>query len=456
MDVHPGAQVRHSSLIALGIAVVAFGFQQTAIIPALPTIQSDLHASRGWSAWLLSGYLVASAVFTPLVGKLGDRFGMRRMLLVSLVVFLVGSVGATFAPGLGVLVACRAVQGVGGAVFPLTLALAREHLPRVRVQHGVSVLAGGFGLGTALGFGLSGVLVELGSWRWIFAVGAIALLLATTVVPLLIPPSAAGAAIAIDVAGATLLAAGLALPLVALTEGPERGWSSPWTVGAFALGVAALAAWVARDLRVNEPLLDLRLLARRSVLLTNLASVGLGYALFGIYFLVPYLLRSPVGAGASGPIADGLFLLPVALGQLAGGPGATPLTRRIGDRATFAAGLVLIAAGAGLLAGLHEQVPPILVATLLVGLGAGLAIAVASTIITRTAVDAETGVATSMNSVLRRVGGGVGGQVGAALTAGAATASAASAEGAFVLAFGLCAAVSALGAMLSLGVERST
>lgn len=441
--------------LALAVAVVAFGFQQTAVIPALPTIQTELQASRGWSAWLLSGYLVASSVFTPLVGKLGDRYGMRRLLLIALLVFLVGSLGATFASDLAVLVGCRALQGVGGAVFPLTLALARAHLPRERVQRGVSLLTGGFGLGTALGFGLSGVLVELGSWRWIFGVGAGALLLATATVALLVPAGAAGSAVSIDVPGATLLAVGLALPLIALTEGPERGWGSPWVIAAFALGALALAGWAVHDLLVASPLLELRLLARRSVLLTNLATLGLGFTLFGVYFLVPYLLRSPVGAGQSGPVADGLVLLPVAVGQLAGGPGATPLTHRIGDRASLALGLLLAAGGATVLALLHERLLPLLVAGLLIGLGAGLAIAVGSTIITRSAADAETGVATAMNSVLRRVGGGVGGQVGAAVTGGAVTASAASAQSAFVLAFGLCAGAAGLGAVLTLGIQHS-
>lgn len=448
--------MRNGPLVALGLAVVAFGFQQTAVVPAVPIIQDQLHASQSWSAWLLSGYLVASSVFTPLVGKLGDRYGMRRLLIVALLVFLAGSIGAMLSPNLVVLVACRALQGVGGAVFPLTLALARAHLPAERVQRGVSLLTAGFGLGTALGFGLSGVLVAAGSWRAIFGAGAIGLVLATAAVPLLIPVSGPGARVPIDVAGSVLLAGGLALPLIAITEGSGRGWTSPWVIGAFVLGALCLAGWVGYDLRREAPLLDLRLLARRPVLLTNLATLGLGYALFGVYFLLPYLLRSPVVSASSGPVTDGLFLLPVAFGQLVAGPAATPLTRRIGDRTTFGGGLVLVAGGSAVLAVAHSGVLPLLAASLLLGLGAGLGIAVGSTIITRTAAAAETGVATSMNSVLRRVGGGVGGQIAAAVTAGALIAPAAAAATAFTIAFALCAAVAGLGALLTVGITRST
>lgn len=454
-DHAPGPAARRGvvTLAALGVAVVAFGFQQTAVMPALPMIQEDLRASRGWSAWLLSGYLVASSVFTPLVGKLGDRYGARRLLLGALVVFLVGSAGATLAPNLAVLVVCRAVQGVGGAVFPLTLALARTNLPDQQVQLGVSLLTGGFGLGTALGFGLSGVLVGLGSWRWIFGVGAAVLVLGTAVVAVFVPASAHGARIRLDLPGAALLAVGLALPLMAITEGQPRGWTSPWVIAAFVAGAAALVAWAAYDLRAAEPLLDLRLLARRPVLLTNMATIGLGFAMFGTYFLLPYLLRSPAGAGSgSSPLTDGLFLLPVAIGQTAAAPAAVPLARWITDRWALTLGLASATAASLGFALLHDSAVLVLLWSLLLGVGAGLGISIGSTIITRTAADAETGVATSMNSVLRRVGGGVGGQIGAAVTAGAVATTAAAANSAFVVAFGLCAVVAGIGALLAVGI----
>lgn len=440
-------------LAALGVAVVAFGFQQTAVIPALPTIQDDLQASRAWSAWLLSGYLVASSVCTPLVGKLGDRFGSRRMLLTALVVFLVGSLGAMVAPNLGVLIACRVLQGVGGAVFPLTLALAREHLPDARIQQGVSLLTGGFGLGTAIGFGVSGLLVEAGSWRWIFAAGAVALTGATVVVALLVPSSGRGARVPLDLPGALLLALGLALPLAAITEGARRGWTSPWVIGGFVVGAVALGTWVARDLRTDAPLLDVHVFARRTVLLTNLATVGLGFALFGVYFLLPYLLRSSAGAVTGGPVTDGLFLLPVAGGQLIAGPATDMITRHLTDRWTFALGLGLATLGCAGPAVAPASPVLLLLASLLLGLGAGFAIALGSTIITRSAADTETGVATALNSVLRRVGGGVGGQVGAALTAGAAATTATTAGAEFTLAFGVCAAVAGVGTLLTLGIR---
>ena len=436
-------------LVALWLAVVAFGFQQTAIVPAIPVIEGDLHASRTWSVWLLSGYLAASAAFTPLVGKLGDRWGKKRMLLWSLVVFLVGAGGAALAPNLVVLVVFRAVQGVGGAVFPLTLAILPEQLRWERVPRGSSMLTSGFGLGTALGFGCSGLLVAAGSWRWIFAAGAAMILVAIAVVGVLVAPMAPRDRVALDFPGMGLLTGGLVLLLVALTEGEPRGWASPWVLGSFAVSALLLMAWIGYDLRAREPLLDLRELARRRVLLTHLATVALGVVLFGVFSLVPYLLRAPFGPDAA-PHASGLYLLPVAAGQLLCGMFADRIARRATARWTYAAGLVLAALGALGLALEHGSAVAVLVAALLTGAGAGLGIAVASAIVSREAAGTHTGVATALNSVLRRIGGGVGAQVSAALLASPALVG----QRGFTAAFLICAFVAAVGAVLAAGTGR--
>jgi MFS family permease len=433
-------------LVILGASVIAFGFQQTAVIPAIPSIQRELHATRGWSAWLLSGYLVASSVLTPLGGKLADRFGKRPLLLISQGAFLAGSVGCALTPNFAVLVAFRALQGLGGSVFPLALALVPDLLPHRRVAPAVSLLTGGFGLGTALGFGLAGPLVAgTGTWRWVFGAGALVVAVALALAALALPGPAPTVRPGLDLPGAVLLGGGLALPLAALTAQEQWGWGSPWVVGGFAAGAALLAGWVARELRTAEPLLDLRLFARRPVLLTNLSTVALGYALFGAYFLLPYLVPHAAVSAA------GLVLLPVALGQLVTGSLSDRLAHRISIRWVFGAGLAMVAAASLGLAFIRHGWEPHLWA-LLLGLGAGLGIASASTLVTTTAGYAEGGVATSMNSVLRRVGGGVGAQVCAALLAGVRGVGA----GASTPAFLASAGVAVVGAALAMGLPRAS
>lgn len=160
-------------LVVLVVGDLAFAFQQTAVVPAIPSVRSALGASPAWSARLLSAYPRVATAATPVLARPEDLHGRRQTLLGALAVFFLGSVVAATAPGLGVLVIGRAVQRLGGAVFPLTPALAREHPRDERVTRAVAVLTGSFGVGSAPGFTCGGVLAEYVSWRTVFAAGAV-------------------------------------------------------------------------------------------------------------------------------------------------------------------------------------------------------------------------------------------------------------------------------------------
>jgi MFS family permease len=412
-------------LIALSAAVVAFAFQQTAVVPAIPTIEHDLAAPRAWTAWLVTGYLVAASVATPLLGSLGDRFGRRRVMLGAMAAFLLGSVGAALAPGIGALIAFRLLQGAGGAVFPLALAMARDALPD-RLAHTAGILTGAFGVGTSLGLGLAGVIVELASWRWVFASGAAVIAVAMAGIAAFVPAAGPRRQAPLDLVGAALLTGGLGTVLLALTE--HWWWLLAGSAGLF-------AAWYSHERRARAPLLGLEVLRRRAVLATNGAGLLLGYIMFGVYVLVPYLVEEELRAG---PILVGVYLLPSALGQVVAGPLAGRLTRRTSPATAYACGIALAALSAGGLGVWHSSPIAVMVGMGVLGAGIGLAIGVGSAVITASAPDTETGVATSLNAVLRRVGGSVGGQAGAAVLA---------AGGGFEIAFGLCAVVGVAGAL---------
>jgi EmrB/QacA subfamily drug resistance transporter len=431
-------------LIALAAAVVAFAFQQTAVVPALPTVQQDFDASRAWTAWLVTGYLVASSVATPLLGKLADRHGRRRVLLWSMAAFLAGSAGAAAAPSLGFLIGCRLLQGAGGAVFPVALAIAREARP-AGMGASAGVLTGAFGLGTALGFGLAGAVVDALSWRWTFALGAIGVAAGMAAVALWVPAGDRRRPGSLDLTGGILLSGGLGTLLVGLTEGGRNGWGSTWTLGGLAGAAVLLAVWARHESRVPEPLLDLRVLRDRTVLLANTGSFVMGYVVFGLYLLVPYLARDTLGAS---PTEVGLYMLPSALGQTLAGPLAGVAARRVGIRTVFAGGIALSAAGAAGLAVWHDSAAPVVALMTVIGVGLGLSVGLGSALVTIAAPEGDTGVAAGLHAVLRRVGGSVGGQVGAALLAGGA------AGGHFTLAFTVTAAVGLVGAVLGLWLPR--
>lgn len=455
-DPPAGRRPYRGTLAALVLGTTAFAFQQTAVVPALPTIEDDLAAPPRLSTWLLAGYLLVAAVSAPLLGKLGDRYGKRRLILAALACFLLGSVGAALAPSIGWLIAFRSLQGLGGAVFPLAQSVIRDEAPEGTMGTGMGWLTGAFGLGGALGLGLTGVIVEALSWHWVFVAGAVVVVLAMALVRSLVPPSPRHGEARLDLPGAALLGAGLALVLIPITEGARWGWLSLPTLVLAGLGLAALGGWSRRELRADEPLVDVRALAARPVLYANLTTLLLGYVLFGVLFLVPHLVEADGGSVGYGfdanAVETGLFLLPSALGQLVAGPLSGTLARRFSLRAAMAAGLAVLAASALALALAHDEAWQVAAGTLGVGIGLGLAIGPAATLVAAGVRRAQTGVATALNSVTRRIGGAVGGQVAAALLAAISLRGGEPAEGAFTLGFLATAAVALVGLGCALGV----
>src|SRR4029079_931917 len=226
--------------------------------------------------------------------------------------------------------------------------------------------------------------------------------------------------------GATLMSGGLIAMLVALTEGESWGWTSGRTLRLAAGAVVLLFAWGIAELHVDDPMVDMRMLARREILFTNITALIAGFAMFGTFVLVPNFVEVPHGLSASvrhvvdygfdaSATKAGLYLLPSSLTLLFAGPLAGLIGRRIGFKWPLAAGMLLVSISAASLAGWHDKPWQILAAMLILGVGVGFAFAAMATLITEAVRPTETGVATGMNTVARTVGGVVGGQVGAAL-----------------------------------------
>src|SRR4051812_5076172 len=197
------------------------------IVPALPSLQRDLHTTTAWVTWLLTSFLLVSAVATPLLGKLGDQYGKERFLLISLAIFFAGCVGAIFAWNIWALIVFRAVQGFGGAVFPLSFAIIYDEFPREKVGSGVGMISAILGVGGGLGLVLSGVLVDALSWRWIFVVGAAGVGIAAILVWRFVPESPLKTPSKLDPLGASFLSLLLTPLLLVLPEGRGWGWPPP-------------------------------------------------------------------------------------------------------------------------------------------------------------------------------------------------------------------------------------
>jgi EmrB/QacA subfamily drug resistance transporter len=447
------------TLAILTLAGIAFALQQTMVIPALPTLQRDLHTTTTWVTWVLTIFLLVASVATPVLGKLGDQYGKGRLLVVSLALFLLGSIVAAAAWNIWALIAARAIQGAGGAVFPLSFGIIRDEFPREKLGVAIGLVSAVFGIGGGFGIVLSGVIVDNMSWRWLFIIGAAGIAIAVVLAHRFVPESPIKTPSSVDLVGATLLSGGLIAMLLALTEAESWGWTSGRILGLAAVAAALLCAWGVAEMRVDEPMVDMRMLARREVLFTNVTALVAGFAMFGAFVLVPNFVEMPRGFPESAQrLVDygfhasatkaGLYLLPSSITLLFAGPLCGLIGRRVGYKWPLAAGLALVAASAGSLATWHDEPWQVLASMPLLGVGVGFAYAAMATLITEAVRPSETGVATGMNTVMRTVGGVVGGQVGAALLAAHTiprTDHVPSVVG-FEIAFGSCAIAALVGA----------
>ncbi len=449
------------TLAILTLAGIAFALQQTMVIPALPTLQRDLHTTTTWVTWVLTVFLLVASVATPVLGKLGDQYGKERLLVISLALFFVGSIGAAAAWNIWALIGWRAVQGAGAAVFPLSYGIIRDEFPREKVGVAIGLVSAVFGIGGGFGIVLSGVIVDHVSWRWLFIVGTVGIGAALVLVQRFIPESPIKTPSRVDYPGAFLLSGGLISMLVALTEGENWGWTSSRILGLAVAAAVFLVVWGVVELRVAEPMVDMRMLARREILFTNITALISGFAMFGTFVLVPNFVEIPHGLSSSlqdavhygfhaSATKAGLYLLPSSVALLFAGPLAGIIGKRIGFKWPLAAGMLLVSVSAGSLAEWHDRPWQILAAMPVLGVGVGFAFAAMATLITEAVRPTETGVATGMNTVMRTVGGVVGGQVGAALlVAHAIPGTNVPAVDGFTIAFAISAVVALIGAAVA-------
>jgi EmrB/QacA subfamily drug resistance transporter len=459
----PHAQRQHYNvtLAILTIAGTAYALQQTMVIPALPVFQRELHASTTWVTWVLTVLLLVASVSTPILGKLGDQYGKERLLLISIVIFFAGCVGAAAAWNIWSLIFFRAIQGCGAAVFPLSFGIIRDEFPPEKVPIGIGLISAVYGIGGGFGIVVSGLIVDHMSWRWLFIFGAIPIGLSAILVHRFVPESPIRTPSRVDILGAILFSLGLILLLFALTEGESWGWGSGRILGLFGGAALFLALWVLAELRVPEPMVDMHVFVERQVLFTNICALITGFAMFGTFVLIPLFVETPshlppaiarlvdYGFGASATKA-GLYLLPSSIALLFAGPLAGLIGRRIGSKWPLAAGMLLAGVSAAMLAVWNDHPWQILLAMPVLGVGVGFAFAAMATLITEAVRPEETGVATGMNTVMRTVGGVIGGQVGAAiLSAHLIAGTQVPAARGFEIAFGIAAVASLIGVVVA-------
>lgn len=409
-----GALRRAALLPVLGLGAVVVSCMQALVIPAVDAIARDLQISTAAATWAVTTNLLACAVLTPVLGRLGDLHGRRRLMLWSIGACLAGSLLAALTSSFALLLVARVLQGASGAVFPLAIGIVRDEREGPAVTRTTAVISGMLSLGAGVGLVVCGVLTLDGAdYHRVFWFGAAVSLAALAGAAWAIPAHPApGGDRRLDVPGATLLAAGLLLLLLALTETPSWGLLAVPTLACLAAGIAVIAAWAAWERRAPAPLADPRLLTRRPVLVTNLAGLFVGLANFTCFLGVTRLAQAPAGDGpgfgASVLTTALVFLLPGALGSALAAQLGGELVHRFGGRRTLAGAGLLGAGGFAGLATLPHETWVVVAWTVAILSSVSIAYAAMPVLLMAATPPRDTAVANSMNSIARWIGGAVG------------------------------------------------
>jgi EmrB/QacA subfamily drug resistance transporter len=446
-----GSERTHYNLTfaILALAGIAFALLQSLVAPALRTIQSDLHTTTSAVAWVFTGYLLAASVATPIVGRLGDMFGKKRMLVLTLVVVAAGTLVSALATTIGVLIVGRVIQGAGGAIFPLSFAIIRDEFPRERVATGIALISALLGFGGGLGIVLSGPITEHLSYHWLFWLPLVAVTIAAIGAQMVIPESPVRSPGRVDWAGAALLTAWLVALLVGVSQAPSWGWGSARVLALFALAAVLLAAWVWFERRARQAaLVDMQMMRRYGVWTTNLTALLLGFGMYSSFVLIPEFVELPAGGGVgfgASVTEAGIFLLPATVGMLVVSPLSGRLSNTVGPRVPLVAGTFLTALSYAFLAAAHDAKWQVYVCTALMGAGIGFAFGAMANLIVEAVRPEETGVATGMNTIVRTIGGSLGSEISASIVA-------ASTDRAYTTAFAVSAGAVAVSFVASLAV----
>ncbi|KAB7741463.1 MFS transporter [Nostocoides sp. F2B08] len=394
-------------IVVLALCGTLVSLQQTLVLPLLPDFPDILGTSIDNASWLVTVTLLTAAVGTPIVSRLADMFGKRLMLILCMWAVIAGSVIAALSTDLAALIAGRGLAGLGACLVPVGISIMRDHLPADKVGSGVALMSATLGIGGAVGMPLAGVIYASLDWHALFLVSgafAVAMLIA---VHLVVPESTVKTRGRFDYVGATLLSIALTCFLLAVSKAGSWGWGSTRTLSLLVAAVLVMAVWVPWELRSGQPLVDIRTSTRRTVLLTNAASVLVGFAMFANFLTAAQQVQMPVESGYGFGLsvtATGLVMLPSGILMVAMAPLSASLIIRVGPRSVLIAGAVIMAAGLVVRALLYGSIIEVMIAAGIASLGTALAFAAMPTLIMRAVPITETASANGLNTLLRSIG----------------------------------------------------
>ena len=449
-------------ILVIGFATITCSLYQSVLIPLLGVLPAKMGHSASAIQWLLTSTLLVAAVATPVLGKLGDMHGKRRMLLVAVSLGIIGSALCGLTGNLGVMIAGRAFQGASMAALPLAISLAASLLPPERRAIGIAIISATLGVGGAIGMPLSGVVADNMDYHWLFWMTFAAGVISFVSIRMIVPESSARGGGRLDVRGALLLSTALVTFLLPLAESGNWGWGSPAVLGLFLVSAMCFGLFAWSQNRTEEPLVDLVAARRKPLFMAHLASTLIGVATFASYLGTTVFVEMPretgYGFGASVTIG-GLCMLPSGLVMI---PAATIAGRLINRRgAAF-----VLALGAGIMTvGWVQRLVVssnyfwVILGVMLVGIGIAMCSASLPAIVNSHTPAEAMGAANSLNNLVRSVGASMASAIGGTVMAmlvidvdGHELPSA----GAFDVLFAICGGASLIAVIIALRMPKAS
>jgi len=375
---------------------------------AIPTIVRDLGVTQSQIQWIIDSYTLVFAGLLLTAGSLGDRFGRRGALQIGLILFGLGSLGATFVATANGLIGIRAFMGIGGAaIMPATLSIITNVVPGHERGKAIGIWAGTAGIGGALGPLVGGILLQHYSWQSVFYVNIPIVAVGLVAGVFLIPTSKDPSAPRLDPVGAVLSITALFGLLWALIEAPTEGWTSRNTLGGLAIGSLLMLAFVMWELRSSHPMLDMKLFRNARFTAANTSITFVFFAMFGSMFLITQYLQFVIGYS---PLQTGIRMVPFSLAMMVVAPNSTRIVHKFGTKITVATGMAVVTFGLILLSFLTAESSYFSIATRMMFLaaGMGLVMAPATESVMSSLPLAKAGVGSAVNDTTRQVGGALG------------------------------------------------
>ncbi|MGW0207225.1 MFS transporter [Streptomyces sp. NPDC003233] len=403
----PARRASGAVVPVLAFAGIVVAVMQTLLVPVIKDLPQLLHTAPSNATWVLTSTLLSGAVATPIMGRLGDLYGKRRMLILSVAVMVVGALVSALTSQLLTMIVGRTLQGFAMGAIPLGIGLMRDMLPRERLGSAMALMSSSIGVGGGLALPAAALVAQHTDWHVLFYGAAGLGVLSIVLTLLVVPESPMRAEGSFDLLGALGLSTGLVLLLLPVTKGSDWGWSSGTTLGLFAASVVVLVLWGLFELRIKAPLVDLRTTARPAVLFTNLASIMVGVAFYVVSLVLPQLLQLPRATGyglGQSMVVAGLCVAPLGLTMMFTAPVYARLSAKYGPKTTLIIGLLIIALGYGGGLGLMDAAWQTIVTSVVLGAGIGLAYSSLPALIVGAVPASETGAANGLNTLMRSIG----------------------------------------------------